>query len=258
MKATTLDDVKKFYSDVYGASNAELTVVGDFDAEEIKTLAGKLFGDWKSPAKFARVPYEYKPVEAVNKTIETLDKPNAFFATGMPIKLSEKHPDYAAITFANYMFGGGSSSRLFARIRTKEGLSYGVMSQASGHPVYESGSFVAMAIAAPQNIAKVEATFKEELAKALKEGFTEQEIAEAKKGWLQERMLVRAEDRSLASILSDNEFEGRTMAFQAEQEKKVMALTNTQIIEALRRHINPEQLSYVKAGDFKKVAAATP
>ena len=59
-------------------------------------------------------------------------------------------------------------------------------------------SFIAMAIAAPQNIAKVEAVFKEELAKALKDGFTEQEIAEAKKGWLQERTLTRSEDRALA------------------------------------------------------------
>ena len=255
IKATSLDDVKKFYADVYGASNAELAVVGDFDPEEMKKLATSLFGDWKSPAKFARVPYEYKPVDVIDKTIETADKPNAFFASGMPIKLSETHADYPAITFANYMFGGGSSSRLFARIRTKEGLSYGVMSHASGHPVYESGSFFAMAIAAPQNIAKVETVFKEELAKALKDGFTDQEIAEAKKGWLQERMLTRAEDRALASTLSDNEFEGRTMAFQADLEKKVQALTNAQIVEALKRHIDPAKLSYVKAGDFKKAAA---
>ena len=58
------------------------------------------------------------------------------------------------------------------------------------HPVFEDGAFLALAIAAPQNMTKVEATFKEELAKALKEGFTEQEIAEAKKGWLQERVNV--------------------------------------------------------------------
>lgn len=32
IKAVTLDDVKKFYKDFYGASNGQLTVVGDFDA----------------------------------------------------------------------------------------------------------------------------------------------------------------------------------------------------------------------------------
>lgn len=255
MKATTLDEVKKFYNDFYGASNAELTIVGDFDADEMKKLAAELFGDWKSAAKYERVPYEYKPVEVVNKTIETPDKANATFTAGVPLKLSQKHPDYAALQFANFIFGGGSSSRLFARIRTKEGLSYGVVSHATGDPVYESGTFLTMAISAPQNVAKVEATFKEELEKALKEGFTEQEITEAKKGWQQQRTLNRSEDRALATMLADNEYEGRTMAFQADLEKKVAALTNQQLIDAMRRHINPSQLSYVKAGDFKKAAA---
>ena len=128
LKATTLDEVKKFYNEFYGASNSELSLVGDFDAEEAKKLAAKLFGDWKSPGKYVRVPYEYKPVEVLAKTIETPDKANALFVGGMPLKLSEKHPDYPALVFGNYIFGGGASSRLFARIRTKEGLSYFVAS----------------------------------------------------------------------------------------------------------------------------------
>ena len=48
IKATTLDDVKKFYKDFLGASTAELSLVGDFDAGEMKKLATELFGDWKS------------------------------------------------------------------------------------------------------------------------------------------------------------------------------------------------------------------
>jgi zinc protease len=159
LKATTLDEVKKFYADFYGATSSELAVVGDFDPQEVKALAGELFGDWKSPSKVARIPYEYKPVQALNQTIETPDKANAYFTAGMPLKLSEKHPDYPALTFGNYMFGGGASSRLFARIRTKEGLSYSVGSGVSGHPVYESGTFGLGAFAAPANVDKVAATF---------------------------------------------------------------------------------------------------
>ena len=120
----------------------------------------------------------------------------------------------------------------------------------SGHPVYENGSFFIGAIAAPTNVDKVEATFKEELAKALKEGFSEEEIAAAKKGWAQDRAISRSEDRSLASTLADNEYEGRTMAFQKELDEKISALTGQQIVEAMRRHIDPAKLSYVKAGDF--------
>ena len=49
-KTTTLEEAKKFYGDYFGASNAELAVVGDFDDAEIAKLAAELFGDWKSPA----------------------------------------------------------------------------------------------------------------------------------------------------------------------------------------------------------------
>ena len=205
IKSTTLDDIRKFYKDFLGASTAELSLVGDFDSGEMKQLATELFGDWKSSSRYARVPYVYKPAEVITKSIETPDKANATFAAGVPLKLSEKHPDYPALTFANYMFGGGSSSRLFNRIRKTEGLSYGVMSMVTTHPVFEDGSFLAMAIAAPQNVTKVEATFKEELAKALKDGFTEQEIAESKKGWLPGAIHVAEPDGSLVSILAENE-----------------------------------------------------
>ena len=41
LKKVTLDDAKKFYADFYGASNAELAVVGDFDAAEVAEARGR-------------------------------------------------------------------------------------------------------------------------------------------------------------------------------------------------------------------------
>ena len=70
--------------------------------------------------------------------------------------------------------------------------------------------------------------------------------------------MSRSQDGSLVGILAENEFEGRTLAYQEDLENKVSALTAQQIIEAMRRHIDPQQLSYFKAGDFKKAAAAMP
>jgi zinc protease len=42
------------------------------------------------------------------------------------------------------------------------------------------------------------------------------------------------------------------MAFDIDLEKKIEALTPDQILTALRRHLDVSQLSFVKAGDFKK------
>src|SRR5262249_37452645 len=63
-KAATLEAVQKFYSNFFGASRAELAIVGDFEAAPIRTLTTELFGDWKSPSPFERVPRPYQEVAA--------------------------------------------------------------------------------------------------------------------------------------------------------------------------------------------------
>ena len=250
---TTLEDVKAFYKKFYGASNGELVVVGDFQPDTVRTLAQNLLGDWKSPGAHARIRSTFHTVPAANKMFETPDKANATVFGGLNVKVSDEHPDYPALVFGNYMLGGGFlNSRLAVRIRQKEGLSYGVGSQFMAAPKDEAGRFGLMAIAAPQNVPKVEAAFREEIAKALKEGFTEQEIAEARKGWLQNRNVSRANDDELAGTLSSMLYLDRSMDYQEKLENAVSGLTNEQIMAALRRHLDPAQLSFMKAGDFKK------
>lgn len=251
----TLADVKKFYQDFVGASNAEMAVVGDFDAPAIRDLAAELFGNWKSPGPFDRITDFYQKAEVVNHTIETPDKQNATFAAGMRMNISETDADLPPMLLANFMLGGGFiNSRLATRIRQKEGLSYGISSTFFAAKE-KNASFQVNAIAAPQNVAKVEAATKEELQKALNDGFTPDEIAAAKSGWLQYEKLGRAADGTLAAILASHEFDEYTMAYDADLESKVAALTPQQIQEALRRNLDVSAISIVKAGDFKKAAA---
>jgi zinc protease len=113
---------------------------------------------------------------------------------------------------------------------------------------------VTNAIYAPQNAAKLEAAFKEELARALKDGFTADEVEKAKSGWLDSRKVSRAQDNELASALVNGLYLNRTMAWYAEMEKKVGALTPEMILAAMRKHIDPAKITIIKAGDFAKAA----
>jgi predicted Zn-dependent peptidase len=56
-----------------------------------------------------------------------------------------------------------------------------------------------------------EAAFREEVDRALKDGFTAEEVAAAKSGYLQSRQVTRAQDSGLASRLTNYRFIGRTM-----------------------------------------------
>ena len=253
LKKVTLDDAKKFYAEFYGGNNAELVIVGQFDEPAIEKLATGLFGDWKSASHFERVPEPYKKVDAVDRKIETPDKENAVFSAGMNTQLAMDDPDYAAAMMANRIFGGTFSSRLVRRIRDADGLSYGVYSSI-GVTGKDNGATVSvMAICAPKNAPKVEADFREEMARALKDGFTETEVAAEKKAWKDELTLQRSEDGSLAGLLLNRERFGRTIMFDQALEANIGKLTVDDVNAAFRKHVVPAAFSYVKAGDFKKV-----
>jgi zinc protease len=251
LKKLTLDDVRQFYAQFYGASNAQFVAAGQFDAGQIQKLAAELYGGWNSPAPFQRIFNLYQKNVAADAKIETPDKEMAIFIAGMRVKMSDEDPEYAAMSLANYIFGGSFSSRLVRRIRDKEGLSYGVSSAIQAPAKDEGAMFLAEAQCAPPNTPKVEAGVKEELARALKDGFTAEEVADAKKSWLQERAVARADDGSLASTLAIREYFGRSMTFDQTLESKVSALTPEQVSAAFRR-IDPSVLVTVKAGDFQK------
>ena len=222
LQKTTLEDAKKFYRDFVGASNAELAIVGDFDSKEMLKLAEELFGSWKSPAPFQRVSDPYRKIEPVNRTIETPDKENAMFMAGIRLNLADTDADYPALKLADYMLGGGFlNSRLATRIRQKEGLSYGVASGLGASPIEKNGTFRVYAIAAPQNVAKVEIATREELQRAVKDGFTADEITAAKSGWLQSQKVDRSEDSALSGILAAHDYDNRTMSYDSDLEQKV-------------------------------------
>lgn len=255
LKTLTLDDVKKFYQDFYGASNAKIAIVGDFDDKAVVPAIEEAFGNWKSKTSFAPISEVYYDAPAINKTIETPDKANAYFTASMNLKISDTDPDYPALFIGNSIFGGGSlNSRLGIRIRQKEGLSYGVSSRIMVDEISPAANFRATAIAAPENIAKLEGFFNEELARLLKDGITEEELANAKTGFLQQRQIGRSQDNAVANKLRDYLLMNRTFSWDADFEKKISELTVAQVNAALRKYLNPAKMSIVKAGDFAKVA----
>lgn len=253
IKNLTLDEVKGFHKQFFGSSNATMSVVGDFDAEELKSLLGDVFGNWKSSSPYTRIESKAVPVKTLNQSFETPDKPNGFFVAAYNFEFRDDHPDYPALVLGNYMLGGGFlNSRLATRIRQKEGLSYGVGSRFSAGSLDPVGSFFAYAIYAPENVEKLEAAFKEEIAKVVTEGFTAEEIAAAKSGWSQSRTVSRAQDAGLAGTLNQYLFIDRTLLWDEEFEKKVMALTAEQINTAMKKHLDPSKINIIKAGDFAK------
>jgi zinc protease len=255
LKKAKADDVRQYYHDFFAPAEGEIVVIGQFNPEQVKKQLTELFGDWKSNKPYARIPNSYAKVDAINHKVETPDKQNAVFLASSETKINDDDPDYPALIIGGTILGGGANSRLFQRIRVKDGLSYGAYADFDIHTKDDNGILNSSAIAAPQNMPKVEADFQEEIARFLKDGVTADELEKAKKAWLDERVLERGADGRLIDVINDLEHWGRTLQWNERLEAKVAALTPQQVSDALRRHIDPSAISIVKGGDFKKAGA---
>lgn len=253
INAVTAADIKAFHQTHFGATYADMSVVGDFDATEVSAAAAKLFGDWRNPQPFARLVRTYVRTDSAFETIETPDKANAILFAATNVELKDDDPDYPALFFGNFMLGGsGMSSRITTRLRQKEGLSYSANAGLQVQALDRYGFWMAAAIYAPQNVERLQIAFREEIDRVIKEGFTAQEIEQFRGGYLQGRSQERANDRELAGLLVTRRFAGRTMTYDEDFEKKVAALTPEQINAAIRKYIDPKQIIIVRAGDFAK------
>ncbi len=254
MKAVTLDDAKKFHDQFYGADSGVFAVVGPVDVKAVTAVATELLGNWNSPMKYKPIVAQYKAVVAMNQKIETPDKANAQFEAGIRLKVSQNDPDYPAMVLAGYMFGVPITSHIADRIRNREGLSYGANARVTVPAEGDSAILTGTVSLNPMNGPKVEFSFKDELAKTLKEGFNAAEVTEAKKAYLDSLQVSRSQDAALLTLLASHEQLSHTMDWDDQLEKKIAALTPAQISDAFRRHVDPAALTIVKAGILKPLA----
>ncbi len=254
LKEVKLEDIREVYESMMQAKHGELTVVGDFDPPQVKETVAEFLAGWEATTPYKRIPAKaFDSPEDRKKRINTPDKAQATYFAAMTLPMMDTHPDYPALMLGVDVLGGGSlSSRLGNRVRQDEGLSYGVSASLQASPVDERTSFYIYAITNPDKIDRVHEVIHEEIAKLLKDGITEEELATKKEATLQQRELRRSTDASLAQTLATYAFTDRTMQFAEDFEEKVRSLTVEDVNAALRKHIDPEQLIIVMAGDFQK------
>lgn len=246
-----LDDVKKFHAQFYGASDALVAIVGPFDVPQVQKALADSVGAWKSPGRWVRVNTPYIKTENLDRRIVTPDKENAVFQAGMRMKITDTDPEFPALVIANYMFGGSITSRLGDRIRNREGLSYSVGSQVMVPADGDGGTFMVSAISNPLKAPQVETSFRDELVKTLADGFTAEELAVAKKAYLDQRRVGRSQDAALLGLILQRENFDRTLDWDTRMDAKLEAVTLDQANAAFRKYITPAAVSAVKAGDFK-------
>ncbi|HEV7926124.1 MAG TPA: insulinase family protein [Verrucomicrobiae bacterium] len=260
LKSTTYAQVAQLYHDYLGSQNGEVTIVGDFDPDPCLANLKESLSGWKAAKPYARIamPLASDPT-CGRQSIDTPDKANATYTAGLIFPVRDDDADYPALVLGNYIFGSGAlASRLGDRIRQKEGLSYGVSSSLAASAWDKRATLTITAICNPENMSRVEKAAKEELDRLLKNGVTQEELDQAKQGYLQARKVGRTTDQALAGMLSNLRELDRTMTYEADFDQKIEALTPDAVGAAWRNHIDATKLAVVVAGDFGAKTANAP
>ena len=116
LDAATIDEVREFFRIYYAPNNAVLTVVGDFDGSEARTLIEKYFGS--IPSQPLPPPVDVSEPEAVAIPEETFHDPLApapAFVLGWKIP-ARRTPDFYALSLAGTLLFEGDSSRLYQKL----------------------------------------------------------------------------------------------------------------------------------------------
>lgn len=122
LKAYTMQDVKSFYYNQYGAARTHLYVVGQFDAAKLKKAIEKEFGTWKKGPE----PIRNVPKVAAKYSLDVIDRPGAPQSTiylGMPA-MSPSDDDFIKFTVMDSLLGSSFGSRITANIRENKGYTY--------------------------------------------------------------------------------------------------------------------------------------
>jgi predicted Zn-dependent peptidase len=234
----------------YTPQNTLIAVTGNIkDAAALETVE-KALGKWSNLAP-RPVYSSFKEDNGPRLKIEKRDTEQAHLCLALP-GISLLHPRRFQLDLLNVILGEGMSSRLFAEIRDKMGLAYGISSYVEHF--LDSGSLTVAASVDPSNLNKTVRAIMEQL-HLLKEEIPEAEMRKAReisKG----RLMLRMEDsRNVAGWLGGQEMlAGRILTL----EEVVAIIDSIQIadIQQIARDlIVDERMRLAVVGPVKSAAA---
>ena len=142
-QGATLEDARRCYRELFGATGAEFVAVGDFDADALTKRGRGAVRRLEEPRALRAHPgAPFRAPAAASTTVRTPDKANAVLRARLqPAACATTIPISRRWSLGNYLLGGSSTARLPARVREKEGLSYSTYTSFSASPLDESASF---------------------------------------------------------------------------------------------------------------------
>lgn len=247
VQAVTPADVRGIWQRYLGRDNLYITAVGDFDKKEILDLIRKTFASWRTaPDKqrdfIAREPVVRPGVYVVEKEVSA---PAVSVVHQIRVDRTAPIEDHAALEILNDILGGsGFRSRLMERLRSDEGLTYGIYSYLAhdarpGVPGQIEASYETKQVSVARSIDSV----VEEFRKMVRGKVSAAEVQEQIDAWRNRFVFLFTNDFSSVSRLMGQELDDRPYDWDRRLLEAVQKVTPADVERAAARYLRPEDLS---------------
>ncbi|MCH4823186.1 insulinase family protein [Gramella lutea] len=245
----TLDDVKSFYDENFGAQRTTVYVVGQFDTEEVKKMVSEHLGNWR------KGPETSYPVAetASDATVRIIDRPGAPQSTiyyGLPVA-DPSNEDYIALDVMNSILGGSFGSRITSNIREDKGYTYSPSS--SLYANYKSGLWFENADVTTEFTGASLEEIKKEIVRLQNEAPSKEELKGIQNYESGLYVLQNSTPGGIINQLNFLDIHDLPESFLVDKVKNINAVTPEEIQEMAQKYIQPENMTLIVVGDKEKI-----
>jgi zinc protease len=244
------EDAVRYHADFYRPRNTVVAVVGDEDPEALAARVRRRFGDWPDPGPALKpvLPPLARQTEPRREEVPSASAQSHLLVGHLGIRRAD--PDFLSLLVADNVLGVGAgfTDRLSRRIRDELGLAYEVHGSITRSAALEPGTFAVYVGTRHENRETALTEVRELLARFVREGPTEEEVAEAKAFLLGSYVFDYETAGALAGHLVAVERFGLGLDYLARYPSRVAAVTREDAARAARAHLHPEALTTVIVG----------
>jgi len=249
--AVLLEDLKAFYEAGYSPVRARLNIVGDVNAETVKTATEGLASRWKTPGTETVSLPQANPVEA--STVYFYDIPGAkqsVLRIQRP-SLSALDPDYPLATAVNFLLGDIYTSQLMTELRVNKGYTYGIGSRFSG--AKDRGNFT-IGSSVRSNVSLESLEMIRDIVANFGPGFTEDDLQVLKGAVLRGQALKNETLSAKLGVVQKISYFGYPDDFQARNAERVEAMTLERFQQVASEYLRADAMQYIVVGDAETQA----
>ena len=233
-------DILDYYRRRYVPNNMFFVVTGDVETERIRADAEELLGfARRGPLEPVVLPEE-PPQLGRREVFQKFEADLAYFNLGWHVP-GVSHEDMAAVDAASVVLGGGASSRLFRRLREKEGLVYGIGAYAytPGFP----GLLTVSGQCAKEAAEVVPTRIAECIRNGEDNGIPDAELSKAKRMITVNAIEQYQTVKGLASDLGLNWLYARNLDFSRHYLERLQAVTSEDVERVIARYLADSNLT---------------